>query len=117
MASHRPRNPVGWLFHGGGLSASRSAVATDIYARHATGRPHRPSGRLGCLGSARLLGSWVSCSPLALLLFPDGRLPSRRWRVLAWLYRRGRALLLLMTVSSSAALAARDLGCPSRRSG
>ena len=43
---------------------------------------------------------------LAVLLFPDGRLPSRRWRVVAGLIVAGEALLVLMAVTSSAALRA-----------
>src|SRR5215831_11968685 len=43
---------------------------------------------------------------LAVLLFPDGRLPSPRWRAAAWLIIAGEALLVLMAVASSAALRA-----------
>ena len=43
---------------------------------------------------------------LAVLLFPDGRPPSPRWRVVAWLIAAGEALLILMAATSSAALRA-----------
>jgi signal transduction histidine kinase len=43
---------------------------------------------------------------LAVLLFPDGRLPSPSWRVVAWLIVAGEALLVLIAVTSSAALRA-----------
>ena len=79
-AWHRPRNPTGWLM----LSL---AVGFMLYA---DGGLYDVIGyRLGHrlpLGPAVLILYHVSqpilgLLPLAILLFPDGRLPSRRWRL------------------------------------
>lgn len=77
VAARRPRNPIGWLFLAEGL-AFAAGVATSAYATDAT--------RLAA-SSAADWAEWVGAIPgelgflfaLAILLFPDGRLPSRRW--------------------------------------
>ena len=79
IASKHPRNPVGWIclavglfwtliFLGDSIPGSGPYPVTTYALTQATWIP--PVG---------LLGIYL------ILLFPDGKLPSRRWRPLAWL--------------------------------
>jgi signal transduction histidine kinase len=106
VASHRPANPIGWLFLAEGLGFA-VGVATDTYATYATraGAPAPPSVAWAVWLGA-ILGELGFLFALAILLFPDGRLPSPRWRVVAWLIVAGEALVVLMAATSSAALRA-----------
>src|SRR6266542_3331909 len=84
---HHRRQRMGWLFCLVGLALAVQAFAT-FYATHAlVARPGSlPGGQV--MG---WLGTWVSAPALLLislfcfLLFPDGRLPAARWRLVAWL--------------------------------
>ncbi len=103
VAGRRPRNPIGWLFLAEGL-AFAAGVATSAYAADAT--------RFGAASAVANWAEWLGAIPgelgflfaLAILVFPDGRLPSRRWRPLAWLLVLAEALLLLAAVTSGAAM-------------
>jgi hypothetical protein len=84
---HRRRQVVGWLFCLGGLALAVQAFAA-FYATHAL------VASPGSLRGGQVmgwLGTWVSAPALLLiplfcfLLFPDGRLPTPRWRLVAWL--------------------------------
>jgi len=86
VASRRPRNAIGWLFCGVGVTLGLNSFAGD-YAEFWLASGRGPSG----LGeTAAWLSSWVwrllVYVPVSflLLLFPDGRLPSPRWRPAAW---------------------------------
>jgi hypothetical protein len=86
IASRLPGNPVGWLFC---AAASFIAVAylSAEYAIYALlARPDSlPAGEaLAWLAFWAWIPS-IGCIVLSLLLFPNGRLPSSRWRWLAWL--------------------------------
>jgi hypothetical protein len=97
VASRRPQNPIGWL-----ISATGLAVTTDGFlTTYATyGLVTRP----GSLPGAEIVlwcSTWFwpfkfSAIILILLLFPDGRLLSPRWRPLAWLAVIVPALFALM---------------------
>jgi len=85
LAYKRPANRIGWLF----LAASVPAALWNFsasYAHHALAAAPGswPAGR-----AFAWLSNWIEVVPLAvlafvLLLFPDGRLGSRRWRAAAW---------------------------------
>jgi hypothetical protein len=81
VAGHQPRNPVGWLLAGESafmlLSIAGGNWATLVYVRgyHGLSFAGPPGLVLNALFSNSLIGF-----PLVILLFPDGRLPSRRWR-------------------------------------
>ena len=86
VASRRPESPFGWIISAYGLLVGIEGVAIGY-------RPHgsRPAaaGRLGDGTAAAWLGTWIApvanaLLTLALLLVPDGRLPSPRWRPVAW---------------------------------
>jgi len=86
IASRLPANPLGWLFC---AAASIIAVAylSAEYAIYALlARPDSlPAGEaLAWLASWTWIPS-IGCIVLSLLLFPNGELPSSRWRWLAWL--------------------------------
>jgi hypothetical protein len=87
IATHRPRNPIGWLFCAVGIFQGLLIAAeaySDYALRIAPGTV--PGGPL-----ANWVAQWVWAPSVGLLftfmllLFPDGRLPSRRWRPVAWL--------------------------------
>jgi hypothetical protein len=109
VAFHQPRNPVGWLlifftiFFALGIDAQEYAVF--CYLGH-----HRLP-----LASAALLVHPVATPaflllPLAIALFPDGRLASRRWRWLLWAYAVVSALVTINAFAPAvAAVAAHDV--------
>ena len=81
VASRFPRNPVGWILCGIGLvyGARRLAVAYADYALLA--HPRLPLGELAAWASTWTRFSvLIALGTLLALLFPDGRLPSPRWR-------------------------------------
>lgn len=80
-----PANRIGWLFCLAPLLMAFGNCA-GAYAEFALLRhPGAPAGALaGALGQVWLMGVSLFLSFL-VLLFPDGRLPDRRWRPLAWI--------------------------------
>jgi hypothetical protein len=85
VASRRPANPLGWLLLGIGLSGALG-VLTERYAAYTL--LVEPGSLPGATPVAWLAAfAWFPAFglvPLALLLFPDGHLPGRRWRATAW---------------------------------
>jgi signal transduction histidine kinase len=71
LAWARPDNPIGWLFLGAGLCHLATAALTV-----STGETSGPAA-VWAVSIGILL-------PLALHLFPTGRLMSARWRPVAW---------------------------------
>jgi signal transduction histidine kinase len=95
VASRVPGNAIGWLFCVIGLATGATILFYGYanYGVHATSEP-----LVGASAAA-----WLSLGPseavagllgLALLLFPDGRLPSPRWRPAAAVLLLGIALML-----------------------
>jgi len=86
IASRRPHHPVGWLFCAVGLLAGLNHFFAE-YAIFAllTQPGSLPGGQASAWGAA---WPWMPSNALLVfvaLLFPDGRLPSRRWLPFAWL--------------------------------
>jgi len=97
VASRRPENPYGWLWLGFGLSGALSQLAGS-YSAYAL--VVEPNSLPAPLTVSRVLGmGWVMAFmllPYLLLLFPTGRLPSRRWRSVAWTVLAAGAVLLII---------------------
>jgi hypothetical protein len=85
IVMRRRTNLVGWLSLLAGMLASL-AMASGTYVDQAMTRPDSLPG-LGIVGwfSLWLGNAWVWILISIALVFPDGRLPSRRWRPAAWL--------------------------------
>ena len=111
VASRHPRNPIGWLLLLAGLSYTLGGVTVDA-AQH--GDPG------AWQDAAAWIGAWIwmaGIGPVAtfgLLLFPDGHLPSRRWRPVAWLAGGGLAALLLGLATAPGSFADTDDRQPDR---
>ena len=98
LAVRRPANPLGWIMVGGAFFLALSEDAS-YYTVADYGLRH---GRLP-LGAVALLAQpgWapgIVLLGLLVLLFPDGRLPSARWRWLVWAYLAVAALWMTGTV-------------------
>jgi hypothetical protein len=86
VASRRPENPVGWLLCLFALGESISHFSSQ-YAIYAllTQPDSLPAGQAMAWVSSWLVFIIIGFSVLYILLFPTGRLPSRRWRWVTWL--------------------------------
>ena len=92
MLARLPRNAIGWLLCGTVLGTALSVAAQEYatYSHFVDRLPAEP-----WIG---WLGQWASGASLWLvtvapLLFPTGRLPSRRWRPALWVGLLGPVLL------------------------
>jgi len=87
IASHRPENPIGWIICAATLiwSLSDFSLEYGVYSL-ITSPGSLPVGVFVSLFGAvgRSIG-WFLILTFLLLLFPNGRLPSSRWRPLAWI--------------------------------
>ena len=87
IASRLPTNPIGWICLIIGVTLTLSAVGGeyDIYALQA--RPGSlPAGvYVAWLENWSWVPAVVSIGTFLVLLFPNGRLPTRRWRLVMWL--------------------------------
>ena len=106
IASRRPENPIGWICLVAGLFWTLIALDDQYtaYALATTGVVPLPA--------AVALNQWAWVPPVGLLsiylilFFPDGKLPSRRWRPLAWF--SGAVLIMVSLAIALAPLP--DLG-------
>jgi class 3 adenylate cyclase len=100
IVSRQPRNPIGWLLAaiGYGVGLGDFASQYGYYAMQTA--PGALPAAVPVLWLGTLLGIWLTSAsvPLLLLLFPDGRLPSRRWRPVAWATLATPTLLLVAYV-------------------
>jgi hypothetical protein len=86
VASRRPENPVGWLICLFGVAVGTSSFASQYAIYALLARPDSlPAGQAMAWVAAWQLPIIIGLQNFYLLLFPTGRLPSRRWRWLAWL--------------------------------
>jgi hypothetical protein len=96
VATHQPGNAIAWIFLGVGFA---SGLATFTYSYGLYAVVTNPGG-LPFGTAAVWLGAWVwllGFTPMVtfgLLLFPDGHLPSPRWRPILWAAVAGLLLRL-----------------------
>jgi hypothetical protein len=84
IADRKPRNPIGWLM-------SLSGLLLGVFSFNQQYAPLAVAESLPLVGLSSWLGTWTALPGIAitittsLQLFPDGRLPSPRWRPVAWM--------------------------------
>jgi hypothetical protein len=108
LAARRPANPYGWLWAAYGLGWAVVGF-TNAYAIYVSASG---TGMLGWAGSIAWVGKvafvpLLGLTALILLLFPDGRPPSRRWR---WVTQAIGVTVVVTTVAG--ALLPADEGDP-----
>ena len=110
VASRKPGNPLGWIMLAAAAVSSLSQDASfymvaDYRLRHGG----LPLGWVAVLAQPGWAVSIV-LSGLLVLLFPDGRPPSPRWRWVLWLYLAAATLYLIgVLIASVAAIAGHDI--------
>ncbi len=87
LVSRDARNAVAWICLGSGLAVAFMELVAQYALQAIVIRPDA----LPAAATVAWIGQWSYLPVIALiglylvLLFPDGRLPSPRWRVVAWL--------------------------------
>jgi signal transduction histidine kinase len=94
VARRVPGNRIGWIFLGVGF-ANVVQLFSWQYADVGIHATHLPGARPAAVFNTVIGEATAGSLGLALLLFPDGRLPSRRWRPALVSLLLGMALLVL----------------------
>jgi len=86
LVSRRPEHPIGWLFCAAGLVVGLDHFCGEYAIYALLAQPGSlPAGQAAAWVSSWLWVPFTVLMLFLLLLFPDGRLPSGRWRSFAWL--------------------------------
>jgi signal transduction histidine kinase len=96
IASRYPTNPIGWIFCSVGLlyTAQRFSLAYADYA--VVENLALPGSDYAAWFSTLVeFTGLILAGVFVMLLFPDGRLPSRRWQIVAWTAVLGAVLAAL----------------------
>jgi signal transduction histidine kinase len=96
IASRLPSNPIGWIFCGVGLlyTAQRFSLAYADYA--VVENLALPASEYAAWFSTLVdFTGLVLAGVFVMLLFPDGRLLSRRWQLVVWMAVLGAVLTAL----------------------
>jgi len=100
VVARRPGSPVGWLCLALGALVALEDVVWQLPSQYVTPALETTLGILGAL--------MIPPLPLMLLLvFPDGRLPSRRWQFVVWLALGAAGLRSLAVVVGPTTYASR----------
>jgi signal transduction histidine kinase len=85
VASRRPGHPVGWLFCALGLLSGVDLFCGNYAIFALLERPATlPAGEAAAWLRGWIWVVYLGVGMFLVLLFPNGRLPSRRWRPIAW---------------------------------
>jgi hypothetical protein len=85
VVAARRHNTIGWLFLGVAMVAAIGAFSVEYAVRALVTAPGSlPAGTLAAWSTTWVFTLNFPMLGLLLLLFPDGRLPSKRWRMVAW---------------------------------
>lgn len=100
LATRLPRHLMTWLLIGSGAVASLNGLG----AAYAVLSLNEHGGRLPLTAAALFVGARLGpllnfVTPLVLLYFPDGRLPTPRWRIVAWLTLAAAGLAVLAFIA------------------
>ncbi|HEU4489192.1 MAG TPA: hypothetical protein VFS38_07900 [Actinomycetota bacterium] len=109
IASRLPRNPIGWILLGIGLVWELYFVAENYIWRAYVGDPGslwRPDLVVSATSSLWVPGVGL-IGTFLILLFPDGHLPSPRWRPLAWI--SGLTLGIMFVINPFVPVPLRDV--------
>jgi hypothetical protein len=96
VVKYQPRNAIGWLLLAAGFGLAAAVIGFEYAIRALVTHPDTMPG--GVFAAWLYSWCWV---PLLLViapgmvLFPDGRLPSQRWRPIVWLSLFLQVVLLL----------------------
>jgi signal transduction histidine kinase len=87
LVTRLPRNPIGWLFCAFGLTIAVTMLGGEYAVRGLVTAPGSLPGAVFAAWLQSWLLAWMFAAgfPLLFLVFPDGRLPSPRWRPMLWL--------------------------------
>jgi hypothetical protein len=92
IAVRRPRNPLGWIFLAFLLILGIGAASDELALRVARAGTESTAAVLLIIGGWFQLPGYLLLVGPAILLFPDGRVPSNRFRWALW----GLAMLVLV---------------------
>lgn len=102
VASRRPGNWIGWLCLAFAFVIAVQDVAWQYSARALIVSPGSLPGGVTAAWISEVFGGSMMRIPLfvvMLLIFPDGRLLSRRWRPVVWISVAGASLMTLATIA------------------
>jgi signal transduction histidine kinase len=102
VASRRPRNPIGWLALTAGLALCASTFCTSYALRALYAAPGSlPGARAALWISDSVIPVPIGVVAFLFLLFPTGRVKSRRWLPVAWFEAAVFALLLVASMADA----------------
>jgi hypothetical protein len=100
VSARQPRNPIGWLFLGGGLAAAleEPLLGYSTYALVTEPGSLPGAAAAALVADAVWLPSLASATLFMFVLFPTGRPPSARWRPFIWFFTLDMAVYVLATL-------------------
>ncbi|MGY1804516.1 sensor histidine kinase [Blastococcus sp. SYSU D00922] len=110
LVQRAPRNAVSWVVAGTGLFWAVDALASSWLTYAVQSDPPLPGASLSFWFVGRV-GAWLLLGlPLLLLLYPDGRLPTGRWRTVSLAALACSALLPVLLLITPSEIADRRAG-------